>query len=80
MWTIPAASHDISVGQKCIRKSGCRATSTTTKAVPGARFGIIGNSAGLGELYTVLERVADSPTTVGGAMTFSVMYWKEVRE
>ncbi len=38
--------------------------STTTKAVPGARFGIIGNSAGLGELYTVLERVADSPTTV----------------
>ena len=32
--------------------------------VPGARFGIIGNSAGLTDLYSVLERVADSPTTV----------------
>ncbi|MFO0734345.1 MAG: sigma-54 dependent transcriptional regulator [Labilithrix sp.] len=30
----------------------------------GARFGIIGQSAGLTELYAVLERVADSPTTV----------------
>jgi nitrogen regulation protein NR(I) len=28
------------------------------------RFGIIGNSAGLNELYAVLERVADTPTTV----------------
>ncbi len=34
------------------------------KDVPGARFGIIGQSAGLTELYAVLERVADSPTTV----------------
>ncbi len=32
--------------------------------VPGARFGIIGNSPGLTDLYAVLERVADSPTTV----------------
>ena len=32
--------------------------------VPGARFGIIGNSSGLTDLYAVLERVADSPTTV----------------
>ena len=39
-------------------------TSPTDKAVPGARFGIIGTSAGLNELYDVLERVADSPTTV----------------
>jgi nitrogen regulation protein NR(I) len=30
----------------------------------GARFGIIGESPGLTELYAVLERVADSPTTV----------------
>ncbi len=30
----------------------------------GARFGIIGQSPGLTELYAVLERVADSPTTV----------------
>ncbi len=29
-----------------------------------ARFGIIGKSAGLTDLYAVLERVADSPTTV----------------
>src|ERR1700682_4754737 len=31
---------------------------------PGARFGIIGASPGLTDLYAVLERVADSPTTV----------------
>ena len=31
---------------------------------PGARFGIIGKSAGLTDLYAVLERVADTPTTV----------------
>jgi two-component system, NtrC family, response regulator AtoC len=30
----------------------------------GVRFGIIGQSPGLTELYAVLERVADSPTTV----------------
>ena len=30
----------------------------------GARFGIIGASSGLTDLYAVLERVADSPTTV----------------
>ncbi|MDB4941855.1 MAG: two component, sigma54 specific, transcriptional regulator, Fis family [Labilithrix sp.] len=30
----------------------------------GARFGIIGSSPGLTDLYAVLERVADSPTTV----------------
>src|SRR3954451_17031782 len=31
---------------------------------PGARFGIIGQSPQLTELYAVLERVADTPTTV----------------
>jgi DNA-binding NtrC family response regulator len=37
---------------------------TESKDVPGARFGIVGQSTELGELYAVLERVADSPTTV----------------
>ena len=37
---------------------------TESKPDPGARFGIIGASAGLTDLYAVLERVADSPTTV----------------
>jgi nitrogen regulation protein NR(I) len=40
-----------------------------TEASPGttgasARFGIIGQSPGITELYAVLERVADTPTTV----------------
>ena len=34
------------------------------QVAPGARFGIIGTSAGISELYAVLERVADTPTTV----------------
>src|SRR3984957_15132851 len=33
-------------------------------APSGARFGIIGTSQGIAELYTILERVADTPTTV----------------
>ncbi len=37
---------------------------TGLKEAEGARFGIIGQSSGLTELYAVLERVADSPTTV----------------
>jgi nitrogen regulation protein NR(I) len=36
----------------------------TTQAAPGARFGIIGQSHGITDLYAVLERVADTPTTV----------------
>src|SRR5207302_2246718 len=36
----------------------------TAKDPAGARFGIIGASPGLTDLYAVLERVADSPTTV----------------
>jgi nitrogen regulation protein NR(I) len=35
-----------------------------TPAPSGARFGIIGSSAGIAELYAILERVADTPTTV----------------
>src|SRR5882672_9960509 len=35
-----------------------------TQPSEGARFGIIGSSPGLTDLYAVLERVADSPSTV----------------
>jgi two-component system response regulator AtoC len=37
---------------------------SATQSAAGARFGIIGNSSGLTDLYAVLERVADTPTTV----------------
>lgn len=37
---------------------------TSSPQGPQARFGIIGQSAGLQELYQLLERVADTPTTV----------------
>ncbi len=40
------------------------AETSTAQAAPGARFGIIGTSPGIMELYAVLERVADTPTTV----------------
>jgi nitrogen regulation protein NR(I) len=41
---------------------GADATPVTTGR--GVRFGIIGESAGITDLYAVLERVADTPTTV----------------
>jgi two-component system response regulator AtoC len=41
--------------------SGAEASATTA---PSARFGIIGNSPGITELYNILERVADTPTTI----------------
>jgi two-component system, NtrC family, response regulator AtoC len=41
---------------------GADATSVPTGG--GVRFGIIGDSAGIADLYAVLERVADTPTTV----------------
>jgi two-component system response regulator AtoC len=41
---------------------GTDATSTPTART--ARFGIIGVSPGIAELYAILERVADTPTTV----------------
>jgi two-component system response regulator AtoC len=40
------------------------AETTGAQEAPGARFGIIGTSAGITEMYAVLERVADTPTTV----------------
>jgi nitrogen regulation protein NR(I) len=39
------------------------ADATPASAGQGARFGIIGHSAGILELYAILERVADTPTT-----------------
>ncbi len=40
------------------------ADATPASAGQGARFGIIGHSAGITDLYAILERVADTPTTV----------------
>jgi two-component system response regulator AtoC len=40
------------------------ADATAAPASQGARFGIIGTSAGITDLYAILERVADTPTTV----------------
>lgn len=40
------------------------ADATPTPVTHDARFGIIGSSAGIAELYAILERVADQPTTV----------------
>src|SRR5271166_1835055 len=42
--------------------SGAEASATTTAS--GARFGIIGGSPGITDLYNILERVADTPTTI----------------
>jgi nitrogen regulation protein NR(I) len=39
------------------------ADATPTPAARGARFGIIGGSPGITDLYAILERVADTPTT-----------------
>jgi two-component system, NtrC family, response regulator AtoC len=43
--------------------SGAEASQTGATAAD-ARFGIIGTSPGIADLYAVLERVADTPTTV----------------
>src|SRR5580692_10355823 len=40
------------------------ADATPPLASAGVRFGIIGSSQGTAELYAILERVADTPTTV----------------
>ena len=51
---------------KALKTRALAQEETTVEAKPdsGARFGIIGQSPGLTDLYAVLERVADSPTTV----------------
>src|SRR5580704_17441957 len=40
------------------------AEASAGQTAPGARFGIIGTSTGIAELYALLERVADTPSTV----------------
>jgi two-component system, NtrC family, response regulator AtoC len=50
---------------KALKTRELRGTDATpTPAARAARFGIIGSSPGIAELYAVLERVADTPTTV----------------
>jgi nitrogen regulation protein NR(I) len=44
--------------------SATEATRPSRSASPGTRYGIIGDSPPIRELYAVLERVADTPTTV----------------
>ncbi len=57
-----------SVVQKALRTRDLSATEATRapEAVSeeGARYGIIGQSPGILEVYSVLDRVADTPTTV----------------
>src|SRR6204780_3284145 len=40
------------------------ADASPSPSAPGVRFGIIGASNGITEMYAILERVADTPTTV----------------
>src|SRR6204780_1074578 len=49
---------------KALRTRELRGADVTPTATSrGARFGIIGASSGITELYAILERVADTPTT-----------------
>jgi nitrogen regulation protein NR(I) len=54
--------------KKALRTRDLSATEATrpaeAEAPTGARYGIIGQSPGILELYAVLDRVADTPTTV----------------
>jgi two-component system, NtrC family, response regulator AtoC len=50
---------------KALKTRELRGNEATATAAPkDARFGIIGASPGITELYSILERVADTPTTV----------------
>jgi two-component system, NtrC family, response regulator AtoC len=49
---------------KALKTRQLAGADATTQVAAGARFGIIGTSANITDLYTVLERVADTPTTV----------------
>ncbi len=54
--------------RKALKTRDLSATEATraadVRAVSGARYGIIGNSPGILDVYAVLDRVADTPTTV----------------
>ncbi len=61
---------------------------TAPHAAPSARFGIIGGSPELTEVYGVLERVADTPTTVlitgesgtGKELVARALHWNSSRK
>jgi DNA-binding NtrC family response regulator len=54
--------------RKALKTRDLSATEATrapdARAISGARYGIIGNSRGILDVYAVLDRVADTPTTV----------------
>ncbi|HVU05048.1 MAG TPA: sigma-54 dependent transcriptional regulator [Polyangiaceae bacterium] len=54
------------VVKKALRTRDLSATEATRpeQAVPEARYGIIGESAAIQSVYAILDRVADTPTTV----------------
>ena len=52
------------VGKALKTKQFSEQEATRQEAASDARFGIIGTSAGILEIYAILERVADTPTTV----------------
>src|SRR6516165_7855135 len=49
---------------KALRTRELRGADATPAPTSKARFGIIGQSPGITDLYAILERVADTPTTV----------------
>jgi nitrogen regulation protein NR(I) len=67
--TKPFDQEDVrTIVRKAVRTQDLSATEASRPSLlaglEGGRYGIIGQSPGLLELYTVLDRVADSPTTV----------------
>jgi nitrogen regulation protein NR(I) len=52
------------VGKALKTKQLADEEATRQEAATGARFGIIGQSPGILDVYSILERVADTPTTV----------------
>ncbi len=52
------------VGKALKTRALAGAETTVAQKAPGARFGLIGTSVGITEMYAVIERVADTPTTV----------------
>jgi two-component system response regulator AtoC len=52
------------VGKALKTRQLAGAEASSGQEAPGARFGIIGTSTGILDLYALLERVADTPTTV----------------
>src|SRR5262245_43760331 len=66
--TKPFDQHDVrTIVRKALRTqdlSASEASRPMTGGPEGGRYGIIGQSAGLLDVYAVLDRVADTPTTV----------------